>query len=169
MTTKQIADAAGVSVDTVQRKIKEMYPEFVEKRKTTRLPQNAAVSVMSEIRKLNFVEPLPQNAEVNSNRIDRLESMVEKLCLAVASIPQAIISANKSSQKQIEYIQDYFGIIAYANTKGIKPTLTEAQSWGKQAAKISRDRNIEIRQIPDERWGIVRSYRIDVLETVFEI
>lgn len=29
MTIKQIADVAGVSIDTVTRKVKEMYPDYV--------------------------------------------------------------------------------------------------------------------------------------------
>ena len=63
MTTKQIAEVAGVSVDTVQRKIKELYPDLVEKRKATNLPQTAAVAVMSDLRKVGFVQPT-ENLEV---------------------------------------------------------------------------------------------------------
>ena len=92
MTTKQIADAAGVSIDTVARKIKELYPESVSKGKTTNLHQKQAIIVMGELRKLNFVQPT-QNADVPTQnadaRMDRLESMMEKLLgIVAAMIPQ---------------------------------------------------------------------------------
>lgn len=63
MTVKQMAEVAGVSKDTVLRKVKELYPERVKNGKATRLIQTEAVCVMKELRKKNFVEPL-QNAEV---------------------------------------------------------------------------------------------------------
>lgn len=39
----------------------------------------------------------------------------------------------------------------------------------KEASKISRELNKEIRKIPDERFGNVNSYHIMVLEKLFEI
>lgn len=58
-----MAEVAGVSKDTVLRKVKELYPERVKNGKATRLIQAEAVCVMKELRKKNFVEPL-QKAEV---------------------------------------------------------------------------------------------------------
>ena len=63
MTVKQMAEVAGVSKDTVLRKVKELYPERIKNGKATNLIQTEAVCVMKELRKKNFVEPL-QNAEV---------------------------------------------------------------------------------------------------------
>lgn len=58
-----MADIAGVSKDTVLRKVKELYPDRVKNGKATTLIQTEAIHVMKELRKKNFVEPL-QNAEV---------------------------------------------------------------------------------------------------------
>jgi len=63
VTIKQISEVAGVSIDTVTRKVKEMYPEKVQKGKATTLVQKEAINVMSELRKKKFIEPT-QNAEV---------------------------------------------------------------------------------------------------------
>jgi hypothetical protein len=88
MTTKEMAEAAGVSTDTVARKIKELYQDKMQARKRTELNQIQAIAVMSAIRKEGFVSvpqnavALPQNAE---DRMNRLESMMEKLLTIVAA------------------------------------------------------------------------------------
>jgi len=101
MTTKQMADAAGVSTDTVTRKIKELFPQLVENRKKTVLNQGQALKVMSEIRKVNFVQPqnaleLPQTA--SDARLDRLEAITEKLLLTMGNMMLAM----QSNQKPVE-------------------------------------------------------------------
>ena len=89
MTTKQIAEAAGCSVETVQRKIRELYPEAVQKGRATVLSEATAVRVMSELRKIGFVQPRQNDevpAQIADARLDRLEGMVEKLVGAFASM-----------------------------------------------------------------------------------
>jgi histone H3/H4/NACalpha-BTF3-like transcription factor len=63
MTTKEIADIAGVSIDTVQKVAREVYPEKFGQGKRVTYLKAEAISVMSLIRKRNFVE-LPKDAEV---------------------------------------------------------------------------------------------------------
>jgi DNA-binding Lrp family transcriptional regulator len=62
MTMREIADAAGVSVDTASRKAKELFSAKFMQGKKVVLAQREAVEVMKQLRKVNFVE-LPQNAE----------------------------------------------------------------------------------------------------------
>ncbi|KYC44701.1 MAG: hypothetical protein AMQ22_02279 [Candidatus Methanofastidiosum methylothiophilum] len=99
-----------------------------------------------------------------SSRIDRLENMVEKLVLAIATIPQQI-AQNQSSQP----IQDYYSIMGYANKKGMQIMFSDALRLGKEAAKLSNEKGIEIRKVPDERFGNVNSYHVDILVKVFEV
>lgn len=97
MTTKEIAEAAGVSVDTVQRKVKELFPERVQNRRRTELNQKQAISVMAELRKKDFVSlpqnavELPQNAEARFTRLETLVAaqigLVEKLIMLQSSKP----------------------------------------------------------------------------------
>lgn len=61
MTTKQMAEAAGVSVDTIARKAKELFPAKMEARKKTVFAEKEAIEIMKAVRKKNMVE-LPQNA-----------------------------------------------------------------------------------------------------------
>jgi len=103
MTTKEIAEIAGVSVDTVQKKIKELYPEIVEQRKRTVLNKTQAIEVMKDLRKKNFILPqnsadLPQNSA--DSRLDRLESLMEKLLLVTGNLLQ-VQQSNQTQEKRV--------------------------------------------------------------------
>ncbi len=103
MTVREIADVAGVSVDTVQKKIKEMFPEIVEHRKRTVLNKTQAIEVMKDLRKKNFILPqnsadLPQNSA--DSRLDRLESLMEKLLLVTGNLLQ-VQQSNQTQEKRV--------------------------------------------------------------------
>jgi hypothetical protein len=103
MTVKEIADVAGVSVDTVQKKIKEMFPEIVEQRKKTVLNKMQAIEVMKDLRKKNFILPqnsadLPQNSA--DSRLDRLEMIMEKLLLVTGNLLQ-VQQSNQTQEKRV--------------------------------------------------------------------
>ena len=103
MTVKEIAEIAGVSVDTVQKKIKELYPEIVEQRKRTVLNKTQAIEVMKDLRKKNFILPqnsadLPQNSA--DSRLDRLESLMEKLLLVTGNLLQ-VQQSNQTQEKRV--------------------------------------------------------------------
>jgi len=69
MTTKEIAEAAGVTPETVRVKGKELFPErFVNGRKTE-FNQKEAVSIMSELRKKGFIQPT-ENLEVPTENLE---------------------------------------------------------------------------------------------------
>ena len=137
--------------------------------------QNEAVKVMSELRKTGFIQPvkppqnvelLPQNVEV-TNRIDRIESMCEKL---LCNLPNMILTTMQHADRlQLTFKQDYYSIKGYSALKKIKLTFSEAKSIGKKSSKLSRQKGIEIRKVPDEQYGEVNSYHIEILEKVFEL
>lgn len=102
MTTKEIAEAAGVSSETVRAKGKELFPDKFVIGKKTVFCQKEAIAIMSEIRKKGFIQPT-ENLEVPTENLEvgdrfaRLERMVESLCGAVAAITSGHIA-----QKAIE-------------------------------------------------------------------
>jgi hypothetical protein len=103
MTAREIAEIAGLSVDTVQKKIKELYPENVEQRKRTVLNKTQSIEIMKELRKKNFILPqnsadLPQNSA--DNRLDRLEQLMEKLLLVTGNLLQ-IQQSNQTQEKRV--------------------------------------------------------------------
>lgn len=100
MTTKQMADVAGVSVDTIARKAKELFPAKMEARKKTVFAEKEAIEIIKSVRKKNMVElpqnaaELPQNAEVSramlimAEAMDRMTKVMEKMVEKI--IPESI-------------------------------------------------------------------------------
>lgn len=177
MTARQMSEVSGVSVDTVNRKIKEMYPDAVQKGRSTRLSQTQAITVMSELRKKNFVEPTQsaevptQNAEVPTQNAE----VVTKADLAtfgaaiVSEVIKQFLPIIQNQTKQIEFVQDYFSIKGYASKLRQQINFSDALTLGRLAGKISREREIEIRKVDDEQYGSVNSYHLSVLQEVFQI
>jgi hypothetical protein len=107
------------------------------------------------------LEKLPQNGV--DTRLDRLEGLVERLVEAVATMLPVI-----TQSKQLDYVQDYYSVLGYANKKGIRLTFSEGIALGKRATKLSRETGKEKREVDDERYGRVGSYHIDVLKEIFK-
>ena len=64
---------------------------------------------------------------------------------------------------------DYFTIKAYGGTHGLQVTRGSAFTLGREAARVSRERNVEIRKVEDEQWGQVNSYHVAILKEVFTL
>ena len=60
-----------------------------------------------------------------------------------------------------------FTVTGFANLRAIKVDRRSAIRLGRAASKICRDLGIERSTTQDERWGIVGTYPISVLERVF--
>jgi hypothetical protein len=61
----------------------------------------------------------------------------------------------------------YRTVLAYCREHGIAVPLHIASEVGKIASKYSRENNIKIGIVPDERFGKVNSYRKDILDRLF--
>lgn len=61
----------------------------------------------------------------------------------------------------------YWTITAWCKLNGLKISLDEAMRRGREAAKLSKDWGAGIGKVHDERFGLVNSYREDVLEEIF--
>ena len=73
-------------------------------------------------------------------------------------------------QKQaIEIKQDYFSILAYCRIKGESISHSEAIQKGKLATKLSKEKGLDIRTVPDERYGYVKSYKEEILKETFQL
>lgn len=77
MTTREIAEAAGLSIDTIQRIGRELYPAKFGQGKRTDFNKQESIEIMKRARKLNFVE-LPQNAEVLPQNAEVDSSLTSK-------------------------------------------------------------------------------------------
>jgi hypothetical protein len=165
MTTKQIAEIAGVSERTVRRIAENEVGYVFAKGQKAIFSEKESIEIMRLIRKKGFIQPR-QNAEVARHNADdrllRLEKMVENL---VTIVTQSVVN----NQKQIEFKQDYFTIKGYAIRNKMQLAFSEALKLGRECGKISRERDIEIRKADDEQFGQVNSYHIDVLQEVFSL
>jgi len=106
MTTKELADTAGVSVDTIQRKAKELFPGKFTQGSKPRYTQKEAIAIIGNVKKTGFIE-LPQIAEVPTqgadvSRMDRLESLMEKMMTMMTVIMGNQVVQKKSEPAQIE-------------------------------------------------------------------
>jgi prophage antirepressor-like protein len=61
----------------------------------------------------------------------------------------------------------YWTITAWCKLNRLSLSLDEAMQKGRQTAKLSKEWGADIGKVHDERFGVVNSYREDVLEEVF--
>jgi prophage antirepressor-like protein len=61
----------------------------------------------------------------------------------------------------------YWTITAWCKLNTLSLSLEQAMSYGREATKTSRQWGVDISKVHDERFGVVNSYREDVLEEVF--
>lgn len=169
MTTREIAETAGVSIETASRKIKEMYPDRVINGKATRLVQSEALCVMSELRKKNFVEPMQNEKLPMQNYEVVTKSDLAAFGTAIVSEMMKQFLPLIQNKQPLMIEQDYFSINGYANKIGQRIAFSDALAIGRMAGKLSREKGTEIRKVDDERYGTVNSYHVDILKEVFAV
>lgn len=62
---------------------------------------------------------------------------------------------------------DFYTIRGYCRLLNVRKPRKALAKMGKAAAALSRERDIEIGQVPDETWGFIQTYHTSVLEEVF--
>jgi hypothetical protein len=63
---------------------------------------------------------------------------------------------------------DYFTVMAFSSTLGVSLDLTMAKTYGARASQLSRQQDMQIMKVPDERFGKVNSYHSSILKQVFD-
>jgi hypothetical protein len=176
MTIKQIAEITGAHYNTVKNKINEIYPEKQKQGKRKTLTQSEGIEIIKNIKKSNFVnldnnvQELRQNS--TTQEIVQIKEMFQQLMLNIPKmIENCVVSTltATNTNRQIEIKQDYYTILAYSRIKGFEINYSDAIKYGKEAVKLSKEKDIEIKKAKDERYGFVNSYHISVLEEVIII
>lgn len=168
MTLKQISQTAGVKIETARVHAKKLFPFKFQNGKLTDFDKAESEQIMEGLKKKNFVQPLsnlPDMGEVIKAILEPILKQQNDFNLRLLQEVKSI----KTESKQIELKQDYYSILGYCNLKKIEMTFSDAIKHGKEAAKLSKEKAIEIRRIPDERFGTVGSYSIDILNEIFKI
>lgn len=64
---------------------------------------------------------------------------------------------------------NFFTIVGYATLQGIQCGLKMACSLGRKATSLCKQKGVEPEEIPDPRFGKVKTYPEEILKEVFEI
>ena len=64
---------------------------------------------------------------------------------------------------------DYFTIVGFATLKKIKCGLQLTSLLGRKATALCRSKGYQMEEIPDPRFGKVKTYSLSVLEEVFDM
>ena len=77
---------------------------------------------------------------------------------------------NISQPLQIEAPkEDYFSLVAYCSLNHIKTNRSELAMHGRELRKMAVSKGLELKKIPDERWGEVNSYPVEILTEYFAV
>ena len=104
MTTKEIAEASGVSVNTVLRTGKTLFPAKFENGKKTIFTQKEAIALMSGIRKEGFIQPL-QNGEVPLQNSEALDAAFKAAIIGISAMVNRLDSRMTNIETKIEQRQ----------------------------------------------------------------
>jgi len=63
--------------------------------------------------------------------------------------------------------EDFYSLVGYCALNKITVNRSELATHGRELKKMSRYKNLEVRKIPDERWGQVNSYQVAILDEYF--
>lgn len=183
MTVKELSEFFGKSDSTIRRACNECDFIFENGKKrdftsdevkilSERLFKRVPLAVKESIKHTfsNDKGLALSNGELNIK--DVIKSIIEPILKQQNDFNIMLLKEVKDvkSIKQIEIKQDYYSILGYMNLMNIdEAKFSEMICYGKEASKISLSMNMQIRKIPDERFGHVNSYHINVLKKVFEI
>ena len=172
MTVKELANIAGVSDETIRRAGKRIYPTELKNGVKTDFNDIQSQVIMMDVRKKNMVATQNEEISTHIEKVD-YEIIGKMIGMAVSAAMQPVVNQLQNISNpalQIEGIkQDYYSIKGYNNLKKLKLTFSECLSHGKKLSSISKERDIEIRKVSDERFGEVNSYSAVILDEYFSI
>lgn len=118
------------------------------------------VSDISVLSQANTILASIQAMQVQQISINKHEEKLTEIESKIIAIEQ---------KQAVEIKQDYFSILAYCRIKGESISHSEAIQKGKLATKLSKEKGFDIRTVPDERYGYVKSYKEEILKETFQL
>lgn len=178
MTIKELSDVAGVSRNTVNTTAKKLFPNKFKNGVRTIFDEYQSMEIMREVTKKNMValqnEKLPsQNEKLPTQKLEVDYGAIGKMIgIAVsAALSPVVTELRELKQNNVLQIkapkQDYFSLIAYCSLHKIKTVSSELRKMGMDLRKMSKESGKELHKIPDERYGQVNSYPVEILEEYF--
>jgi transcriptional antiterminator len=167
MTVKQLAEITKKSDRTVRTRIKKLLPEVkLVKGKSVKLTDDQTYTVLKSFESPFSTEKTSVRTEKTSVDYDKLSCAI---AAAVTSAMLPIIRHLTVPNNQLQIEQDYYSLKGWCSKESIKLSFSEMQSYGRKCSQLSREKKIEIRKVPDEQFGHIGSYHVDVLQEIFKL
>ena len=189
MTSREIAQATGKGERTVQRWVQNMTA------KMTSISDKMAVSSSTHPADFDLEETIAiieegmgKNAAAiyrsNASRkqtpasvlTDKDFQMIAQIVsVAVSETMKAYDVRMKAIEEKVDrvpligYDETHMTVLGFCKTQGFTVSLPEAVRLGKEAARISREENVQIKRVPDDRFGTVNAYHKAILQRVLSL
>jgi len=191
MTSREISVLTGKELAHVHRDIKSMMDDLIKDDPKVDYPDlerdsRGYIIVIHLNRELTDTLLTGYSAVARNKVIKRWHELEGKPAKQLSAMEMVILSAQSIlslEKKQAETdarmlalesktsaVLDqsgYFSVLGYANMKGLKLDLKAASALGKKAAKESKLHGVMQGEIPDPRFGRVKTYHSDILDIVF--
>lgn len=179
MTVKDITEAVGRGESTIRRWIDKApfhNPELVLRKIREGSPENPADFDLDETIEIirhgmgaNAADLFRMSANnkmpaIIDDRMGEFLSSMMKMMIVLADKVASI----QTGQLQIEAPkQDYYSLVGFCSFRHIKTNFSELSGHGMKLRQMTLDAGRELCKVPDERWGYVNSYPIEILEEYF--
>lgn len=191
MDTREIANAVGKDERTVRRWVKKVavkmsavavkmsasspvYPADFDFDETIAIIEEGMGKNAAAIYRANAVNTPPMKTD--SVLTDRDFQMIAQIVSVTVSetikaydARMTAIEANGARVPQIGFDETHMTVLGFCREQGFTVSMPEAVRLGKEAARISRDENVQIKRVPDDRFGAVNAYHKAVLQRVIAL
>ncbi|MDA3939810.1 MAG: hypothetical protein PF693_10935 [Spirochaetia bacterium] len=176
MTVRELSEIAGVSDETIRRTGKKLFPGEIKNGIKTDFNKEQCFDIMKTVPKKNLVQmskeptqlvklPTQTAEEVQQNAVLSMMESQQKFMIAVLDRLDKIGTQQPLQIEQPK--EDYFSLVGYTSLNGIKTNRSELAGHGRTLKQMAVEKELTIKSIPDERWGKVNSYPIELLEEYF--
>lgn len=184
MTTKEIAQATGKNMTTVQRWIKKMGGEMQSigvKMQSSSSSHPAdfdldeTIAIIGEGMGKNAAEIYRMNAAAQPSTPSVTDPYVlrgmEFVFGAIGRLDERLktIEDKVDSSALIGYEDTHSTILGFCRDRGITISTIDAIHSGKEAARVSREEGVTIKSVPDARYGHVNAYHKAILNRLFSM
>ena len=90
--------------------------------------------------------------------------MIKEQEKRIASVEDKVLQIDARTKTA----SDYFTIVGYATLNGISCGLKLASNLGRKASVLCKNRGLKTESLPDPRFGLVKTYPIQILKEVFD-
>jgi anti-repressor protein len=106
-----------------------------------------------------------QNAHVDYEAIGKMIGMAVTAALTPVVDRLDKLSNQRALPEPVK--EDRYSLVAFCKRTGVQVNRSELAMHGMALKKLASSKNITLNKIPDERWGFVNSYPVEILEEYF--